>query len=140
MSKRLSPEQKAEREAAKAAKLAAKPKGPKMPIEDYLRSLSESDEDDEDSDVGDTGEEGKGKIWHILKLYIRGYLRTDIVAVGFNRSTVYRQCGEYDKLRKAPATHYQGFEVFEMRVKRLMSAKKISREDAVKLIYAKDME
>lgn len=139
MSKRLTPEQKAEREAIKAAKLAAKPKGPKMPIEDYIAQLDGENEGDGDSE-GDTGEAGKGKIWHILKLYIRGYLRVDIVAAGYNRSTVYRQCGEYDKLRKAPATHYQGFEVFEMRVKRLMSAKKISREDAVKLIYAKDME
>lgn len=125
-----------------AAKVAPK-KGPKMPIEEYVKSLSEIDEDEEESAEGE--EEGHGKIWHILKCYTRGYSKKDIAHYGkeykaWAAATVYRQCGEYDKLRKAPATHYQGFEVFESRVRRIMSAKKLSREKAVEYIYGKDLE
>lgn len=112
--------------------------GPKQPIDEFFVSLKGEEFDGEEGNQEEG--EGHGKIWHILKAYVRGYSKSDIVKAGYNRSTVYRQCGEYDKLRNAPATHYQGFEVFEMRVKRLMSAKKCTREQAVELIYAKDME
>lgn len=129
---------------SKKAATPAEPKapkattGPKMPIGEYLAQLADNAE--AQAEEGDEDGEGHGKIWHILKCYTRGYSRVDIVKAGFNRSTVYRQVGEYDKLRKAPATHYQGFEVFEMRVKRLMGTKKITREKAVEIIYAKDLD
>jgi len=116
---------------------ARKSSEPKQPISEFINQLEEK--------IAEAGEEddeaGKGKIWFILKCYIRGYSRSTIVnEAGFNRSTVYRQCGEYDKLRRAPATHYQGFEVFESRVRRIMSAKGLNREEAVKVIYQKDLE
>lgn len=113
-------------------------KGPKKPIDQFFAEL-DGDDDSEGDDV-DAIDEGHGKIWHILKAYVAGYERKDIIAHGYNPSTVYRQTGEYDKLRKAPATHYQGFEVFESRVKRIMGSKKLSREKAVEYIYAKDLE
>lgn len=109
-------------------------KGPKKPIEEYLAELQGDLEPETEFEEG-----GRGKIWFILKLYIRGYERKDIVAAGYNRSTVYRQCGEYEKLRKAPATEYQGFEIFESRVKRVMSRRKLDRDAAVSYIFEQDL-
>jgi hypothetical protein len=108
-------------------------KKPKMPIEDYLAKLEEQVEEG-----GEDGE-GAGKIFKILKLYIAGYERTEIVKAGFNRTTVYRQVGEYEKLKSAPATHYQGFPVFETRVQRVMQRKNMTREEAVEFIMQKDL-
>jgi hypothetical protein len=104
----------------------------KVSIETYLEKLQESAE-------GSGEDEGAGKIQMILKLHIAGYERSEIVKAGFNRSTVYRQVGEYEKLKKAPATHYQGFPVFESRVQRVMKAKSLSREKAVQYIMEKDL-
>lgn len=120
-------------------------KGPKIDIPEYVKSLSEAGEDEDGEEIETGEEEGQGKIWHILKCYVRGYDKKTIAAYGRDNNawataTVYRQCGEYDKLRKAPATHYQGFEVFESRVRRIMSAKKLNREQAVEYIYSKDLE
>jgi len=42
---------------------------------------------------------GVGKIAQIMQLYTNGFNQSEIVAYGFNRSTVYRQCGELNKLR-----------------------------------------
>jgi hypothetical protein len=125
--------------AATATKVETAHKGPKKPIDQFFAEL-DGQEDDGEGDAADAADEGHGKIWHILKAYIAGYERKDIVAYGYNPSTVYRQTGEYDKLRKAPATHYQGFEVFESRVQRIMRAKKLDRKKAVEYIYAKDLE
>lgn len=102
-----------------------------MPIDKYINKMLESADEDG---------EGGGKIYQILKLHIAGYERKDIIAAGYNRTTVYRQIGEYEKLRKAPATHYQGFAVFETRVQRVMQRKGITREQAVEFIMQKDLE
>lgn len=117
-------------------------KGPKMPIAEFFAQLADREAENEGDDEGEVE---KGKIWHILKAYVRGYSKKEIVSYGndhkaWSKVTVYRQTREYDILRHAPATHYQGFEVFEMRVKRLMANKKVTREEAVELIYAKDLE
>jgi hypothetical protein len=86
-----------------------------------------------------------GKIWLILKAFIHGFSKATIAHYAketgaFSPVTVYRQASEYEALRKKPATHFQGFEIFEMRVKRIMAAKKFTREEAVEYIYEKDME
>jgi hypothetical protein len=111
------------------------PKAPKvakakklMPIEDYMDKLEEE------------GELEEGKIVIILKLWIKGYSRKDIISVGYNKVTVYRQVGEYEKLKKAPALNYMGYELYEARIQRLMAKKKISREDAVEVLAQVDMD
>jgi hypothetical protein len=42
---------------------------------------------------------GVGKIAQIMQLYTNGFTQAQIVAYGFNRSTVYRQTGILNKLR-----------------------------------------
>lgn len=92
--------------------------------------------DDEESD-----EEGSaGKIQCILTLHIKGFSNSEIVAAGFNKSTVYRQVGEYKKLKKAPATHYQGFPIYEARVQQVMKKKACSRAEAIKWIDQQDIK
>lgn len=96
-----------------------------------------------DPDAEDEGEddgEGAGKIVSILKLYTKGFTKKDIVAYGFNRSTVYRQCKELDKAKQGPLTNYYGFEAYEGRIQRLMKAKGWTREKAVEFILQKDIE
>ncbi len=106
----------------------------KLDIHEFIAQLTGADAEDE-------GEgEQPGKIWMILKLFTKGYWRTEIVAAGFNRSTVYRQTGEYTKLLKGECKTYQGFEVYEGRVQRTMKRKKMTREEAVAWIAAKDLE
>lgn len=117
--------------------------GPKLPIEEAVARLA--DKLEEAAEESGDEDQGKGKIWHILKLFTMGYEKKDIARYGketnsWSPVTVYRQAGEYEKLRKAPATHFQSFEIFEMRVKRIMAAKKFNREAAVEYIYSKDLE
>ncbi|HEY9196660.1 MAG TPA: hypothetical protein VIM77_10355 [Mucilaginibacter sp.] len=117
-------------------KLSHKKDEPKKPINDFIQEIIDKAEENGDLDDG----QPLGKIFLILKCYIAGYSRSTIVKAGFNRSTVYRQCIEYEKLLKAPAKEYQGFPIFEARVERIMKTKKISRQQAIKLIYEKDLE
>lgn len=84
------------------------------------------------------GEEG-GKIHAILTLHIKGFSNVEIVEAGFNKSTVYRQVGEYKKLKKAPATQYQGFPIYEARVQRVMKSKNCTREKAIQYIDKMDI-
>lgn len=92
--------------------------------------------DDEDSEG--EGDEG-GKIANILRLYTKGIKKRDIVAYGFNKSTVYRQTGELDKYKKAPALKYFGHDLYEARILRLMQAKKLTRDKAVAQIASMDL-
>lgn len=115
----------------KAAIAAAKKPAKKLkPIEDLMEQLEEDGEE-----IGEGG-----KIRAILMLWIKGYSRKDIIAAGYNKSTVYRQVGEYEKLKKAPAISYQGYQIFEGRVQAIMSAKKCSREKALQIIQGKDLQ
>jgi hypothetical protein len=104
----------------------------KISCEEYLTRMADKQEEEGD-------EEGSGKIVTILRLHRAGYSRPEIVAAGFNRSTVYRQVGDYEKLRKAPATSYMGFELYEARVQRVMKKKNISREKAIEFITEQDI-
>ena len=80
------------------------------------------------------------KIETILALHVKGYTNKEIIEAGFNKSTVYRQVGEYKKLKRGPIKTYMGFPVFEARVERVMKARKMTREEAVEHIMAKDLE
>jgi hypothetical protein len=104
----------------------------KITCEEYLARLADRAEEGE--------EEGSGKIVTILRLYRAGYTRSEIVKAGFNRSTVYRQCGEYEKLRRAPATSYYGFELYEARVQRVMKKKGLTRDKAIEFITEQDIK
>lgn len=94
-----------------------------------------------DEDPTDEEEEATGGIIHvILSLHLAGVPKSFIVRLGFNKSTVYRQVRELEKLKKAPALSYMGFELYEARVQKLMKAKNITREKAVEVITNKDLE
>lgn len=86
------------------------------------------------------GGEAMGKIDTILALFHAGYTRKEIVDAGFNRTTVYRQVGEYLKLKKAPALDFRGYSLYEARVRRLSEAKNITRDEAEMIIMEKDIE
>lgn len=79
------------------------------------------------------------KIAGILTLFVAGYKQKEIVEAGYNKSTVYRQTGEYNKLKKGPITTYFGFECFEARIAKLMKNKKLTREQALEKITEMDM-
>jgi len=112
----------------------------KCDINEYLTRLAESADEQIEAGEAEEGDE-KGKIWHILHLHIKGYSNGEIINLaGFNRNTVYRQVGEYDKLRTAPAKSYQGFEIYVARLQRIMSRKKMSREKAMAYLAEKDLE
>jgi hypothetical protein len=111
------------------------PAAKRKPIETFIAELNGGDEED-----GMEDGEGLGKIFQILKCYVKGYWKTEIVAAGFNRSTVYRQCGEYDKLRKGELRSYQGFEVYEGRLQRIMKRKSLSRDEAAAWIAEQDLK
>ena len=100
------------------------------------KALGRTGEDDEESEDG----EGDGKIVSILKLYTKGFSKKEIVAYGYNRSTVYRQCKELDRAKKGPLMQYYGFEAYEGRIQRVMKAKGMTRDKAVEYILAKDIE
>ena len=103
-------------------------KSKKLPeIHDFIEEMSEESEFPE------------GKIEAILALWIKGYTCKDIVSAGYNKSTVYRQVGDYEKMKKAPMMSYYGHELYEGRIQRLMSAKKISRDKAVEMIAKADL-
>lgn len=103
-------------------------KSPKKAIEDVLEAVQED------------GEETGGKIAQILLLWAKNYTRKDIVKAGFNRSTVYRQVAEFEKMKKAPVMSYFGHDMYEGRIQRVMATKKMSRDAAVKFIASKDIE
>lgn len=103
----------------------------KIPCDEFVAQLADRAEE------GD-GEAG-GKIVTILRCWRAGYTRAEIVKAGFNRTTVYRQVGDYEKLRKAPAKSYYGFELYEARVQRLMQRKKLTREQAIEKIAELDI-
>lgn len=126
-------------EGAKKATKSSK----RLPIEEFFTRLEDKLAEQEEQGEGE--ENGKGKIWHILKAYTAGYEAKEIARYGRDTNswspvTVYRQTREYKNLREKPATHYQGFEVFESRVARLIARKGMTREQAVEHIYEKDLE
>lgn len=87
----------------------------------------------------DGDEEAGGKIKQILTLYVKGFSPKEIIAIGYNRTTVYRQTNDFKKLQKAPALEYYGYELFESRVRKYMSAKKATRDKAVAALMEKDL-
>lgn len=101
-----------------------------------MSAILNAGNDDEDDE-----EEGGGKIESILKLYSKGFTRGEIIHLGgFNKTTVYRQTGEFNKMKKGPIREYYGFEMFESRVERIMKAKKVTREKAVEMIMSADLK
>jgi hypothetical protein len=112
----------------------------KLDINEYMVRLADKMAEQGEDDNSEDGEQEKGKIWWILHLYNTGYERKDIVKAGFNRSTVYRQCGEFDKLRKGHVREMYGLKLYEARIEMVMSRKKVGREEAIQIIAAKDLE
>jgi hypothetical protein len=99
------------------------------PIEEYLESRAEEGE-----------EEQGGKIAMIMHLFGKGYTRKEIIAAGFNQSTVYRQTCEYMKMKKEPALRFHGLELYEARIQRMMRIRSLNREQAINVIAEKDLE
>ena len=134
---------KTETETAPPAIATEQPAAPKkskrIPIEEYLARLADNSESD-DLENSTEDSEGPGKIVMILRLFTQGYSRKEIISAGYNKSTVYRQTGEFMKLKKAPALKMHGFELYEARVQRLMARKNLSRNEAVEIIAEKDNE
>lgn len=108
----------------------------KMPIDEYIAKLTGGDDSDDDGDGEE--KEGFGKIEMILRLWKKGYTRKEIVGAGFNKSTVYRQTGEYDKLNGGPVKSYYGLEAYEGRIQRVMRTKSLSRDKAADYIAELD--
>ena len=111
--------------SAICTKLSAKAK---KAIKEFREAMEES------------GEMEGGKIENILSLYLAGVPPKEIINLGFNKTTVYRQTGEVKKMRKAPVLKYYGFEMYEARIQRLMSTRKVSRDKAVDMITASDLK
>lgn len=110
----------------KEIKLSAKAKA-------AVKKLTDEDGENEED------EEGGGKIAAIMALYVAGVPRRYIISVlGFNKTTVYRQTGEFEKLKKAPALKFHGYELYEARILRLMASKKLSRDKAIARIEELD--
>ena len=125
-------------------KKAAPAKSRKLPIQEYIAKLDGEDEAGE----GDGEDEGEGKIKRIIRLFVAGYSPKEICTpwekggAGFNKSTTYRQTGEFKKQKSAPLLTFgtTGFTVYEARVQRMMANKKITREKAEEIIAEKDAE
>lgn len=128
------PKVKTEAEVPATAEPKAPAKSRRMPIEEYFAELTTGDEEIDD------GIEAGGKIKMIIKLFARGYTRKEIISVGFNKSTVYRQTKEFMKLKTAPVVKFYGYEMYEARIQRLVSSKNITREEAAEIIAEKDLE
>jgi hypothetical protein len=109
----------------------------KLSIEEWFAKQADA----EGEDLGTEEMEG-GKIYNILRAWRAGYSRKDIIAFGFNKTTVYRQVGEFEKLRKAPAMSMFGFELYEARILRLMNRKKnpLTRDEAITKIAEMDTD
>lgn len=125
--------------AAQSAPITPAPaqkKSKRMSIEEFIAKVEQKQEESGDDEEG----EGMGKIAMILKLYVQGYSKKEIVKSGYNKSTVYRQCKEYDNLHKAPITKFHGYDVYEGRIQRIMKNKGFTREQAAEWISAKDLE
>lgn len=114
---------------------AAQPKSKRLPIDEFLTRLADDSANAED---GEEEPAELGKIAQILKCYAKGYKKSEIVKAGFNKSTVYRQCGEFDKMKKGPIKTFHGFEMYEARINRVMRTKDMTREKAAEWIAAKD--
>ena len=121
--------------AATATPVATVKKSRRKPIEEFIAQVTGEDEGEELEEG-----EGLGKIAMILKCYVQGYTKKEIVKAGYNKSTVYRQCKEYDNLHKAPITKFHGYDVYEGRIQRIMKNKNMTREQAAEWIAAKDLE
>lgn len=104
----------------------------KLPVEEFLTRLADKEAEGDE-------EEAAGKIVTILRCWRAGYTRAEIVKAGFNRSTVYRQVGDYERWRKAPAKEYYGFELYEGRVQRIMKRKSMTRDQAIEYIAEQDI-
>ncbi len=121
--------------AQPTTKTAEKKHGNRLPIEEFIARINDRNaEEDNDGE----GVEELGKIAQILKCYAKGYSKKEIVKAGFNRSTVYRQCKEFDILKKGPVKNFHGFEMYEARILRVMRTKDMNREEAAEWIAAKD--
>lgn len=104
-----------------------------------MQALGRNEDDEEGEGEGEDGE--GGKIQSILKLYTKGFTRSEIINLGgFNKTTVYRQTGEFNKMKKAPVMNYYGFEMFESRVQRIIKAKRVTRDKAVEMIMQSDLK
>lgn len=123
---------------SKTKKVVAKKAEYKLDAKTIARIENILGVNDEDGEAEEG--EGEGKIAQILRLYVKGISRKDIVAFGFNKSTVYRQSKELDRYKKAPAMQYFGHDLYEARIQRLMKAKGISRDKAVTTIASKDLD
>lgn len=121
------------KKAAPAKKVATK-----KPVAKKLKQIKMDIEVDEVEEEEEE-EEGGGKIRNILKLFMKGFTAKEIVAAGYNKSTVYRQTGELKKLQKGPALEYYGFDLYEARIQRVMAAKKLSRAKAIEYITKADI-
>jgi len=108
----------------------------RISIEEFLARQADRDAENVDDEDG----EGSGKIVTILRLWREGYTRSEIVKAGFNRSTVYRQVGDFERWRTAPQTHYMGFELYEARILRVMKKKGMTRDEAAQYIADQDLD
>lgn len=113
----------------------------KAPLKQIKMDIDEEEvEEGQEDTVEETDEEeGGGKIVNILKLFMKGFTPKEIVAQGYNKSTVYRQTGELKKLQKGPALTYYGHDLYEARIQRVMAAKKLSRVKAIEHITKADI-
>lgn len=112
----------------------------RIPIEEALARLEDEIAEKCDDGEGEPSEQGFGKIYKIIRLYNMGYTRSEIVKVGFNRSTVYRQTGEFKELKTGNRRTMCGIELYEARIERIMRIRKIAREEAIQVIADKDLE
>lgn len=78
-----------------------------------------------------------GKIRNILQLFGQGFKPKDIIALGYNKNTVYVQTNALKKLQAGPALEYYGQSTWEANVQAIMRKSKISRQDAVKKLNAR---
>lgn len=124
----------------KQTKVAAKTAKTKKAKPSFKLDAKRSAKMDELLENADGEEESTGLIAQILMLFTKGFAKKEIVAYGYNKSTVYRQCRELEKLKKAPALEYFGHDLFERRVQKYMKSKGVARDKAVEALIEKDVE
>lgn len=84
--------------------------------------------------------EGGGKIEAILLLHSKGFSKKEIVEAGFNKSTVYRQVNELEKLQQKPVLEYFGHTAYAGKIARQVKGHKVSVKEAVELLTGKAPE
>jgi len=94
------------------------------------KCLGLSDSSDEDFEMDE--ESITGKIDSILKLFTAGFSKKDIIAFGFNKTTVYIQTRELTKRTKLPDLYYHGHELYEKQLREQVAALKATREKVLK--------